>query len=241
MNRDIICFDFETGGRNPLTCQPTQIAAIALDGRNLRPKGYFNSMMRPIIDDDKAVAAGVGPIEEGALKVTGQTREGLAKAPLPKGVWKKFCAFVDKYNWKGSPYFAPIPCGYNIIGYDMKIVDRLCKEYGPYDDNRQCQKLFHQIYKFDVMDDMYGWTEGDPDVKSISMDNVRKRLGMSSDNAHDALQDVRDTANIFIRLQKTRRAVYQNMQAEGGFDGMFVDSELPISDTYGSEITVGAK
>ena len=62
-------------------CQPTQIAAMALDGRNFRVKGTFESMMRPIIDDDKAIAAGVGPIEEGALKVTGQTREQLAQAP----------------------------------------------------------------------------------------------------------------------------------------------------------------
>jgi len=222
MNRDIIMFDFETGGRNPLKCQPTQIAAIALDGRNFRPKGEFNSMMRPIIDDDKAIAAGVDPIEEGALKVTGQTREQLAKAPLPKGVWKKFCTFVNKYNWKGTPYFAPIPAGFNILGYDMKIVDRLCKEYGPWDDKRQSQKLFHQIYKIDVMDDVWLWTEGDPDVKSISMDSLRERMCLSSDNAHDALQDVRDTANIFIKLQKSRRAVYRNMK----FEKAFADGKL---------------
>jgi len=222
MNRDIIVFDFETGGRNPLRCQPTQIAAIALDGRNFRLKGEFNSMMRPIIDDDKALAAGVDPLEEGALKVTGQTRAKLAKAPLPKGVWKKFCAFVNKYNWKGTPYFAPIPAGFNILGYDMKIVDRLCKEYGPYDDKRQSQKLFHQIYKIDVMDDVWLWTEGDPNVRSISMDSLRERMGLSSENAHDALQDVKDTANIFIKLQKSRRAVYRNMK----FEKAFADGKL---------------
>lgn len=224
MNRDIIMFDFETGGRNPLRCQPTQIAAIALDGRNFRLKGEFNSMMRPILDDDKAIAAGVDPIEEGALKVTGQTRAQLAKAPLPKGVWKKFCTFVNKYNWKGTPYFAPIPAGFNILGYDMKIVDRLCKEYGPFDDKRQCQKLFHQIYKIDVMDDVWLWTEGDPAVKSISMDSLRERMGLSSENAHDALQDVKDTANIFIKLQKSRRAVYRNMK----FEKAFADGKLYV-------------
>lgn len=224
MKRDIIVFDFETGGRNPLRCQPTQIAAIALDGRNFRPKGEFQSMMRPIIDDEKALAAGVDPLEEGALKVTGQTREQLAKAPLPKGVWKKFCTFVNKYNWQGKPFFAPIPCGFNILGYDMKIVDRLCKEYGPYDDKRQGQKLFHHIYKIDVMDDVFLWTEGDPAVKSISMDSLRERMGLSSENAHDALQDVKDTANIFVKLQKSRRLVYQNMK----FDKAFADGNLHI-------------
>ena len=224
MNRDIIMFDFETGGRNPLKCQPTQIAAIALDGRNFKLKGQFNSEMRPILDDKKAVKAGVDPVEDEALRITNKTRAGLAKAPLPKGVWKKFITFVNKYNWKGTPYFAPIPAGFNIIGYDMKIVDRLCKEYGPWDDKRECQKLFHQIYKIDVMDDVWLWTEGDPDVKSISMDSLRERMGLSSENAHDALQDVKDTANIFIKMQKSRRAVYRNMK----FERAFADGKLYV-------------
>jgi len=222
MNRDIIVFDFETGGRNPHKCQPTQIAAIALDGRNFKPKGTFNSLMRPILDDEKAIALGVDPVEDEALKVTRKTREELAKAPLPKTVWKKFVNFVEKYNWKGTSFFAPIPCGFNIIGYDMHIVNRLCKEYGPWDENRQQQKLFHQIYKIDVMDDVWLWTEGDPEVKSISMDSLRERMGLSSENAHDALQDVKDTANIFIKLQKSRRAVYRNMK----FEKAFADGQL---------------
>ena len=222
MNRDIIVFDFETGGRNPHRCQPTQIAAIALDGRNFRLKGEFNSLMRPILDDKKAIAAGVDPVEDEALKVTRKTREELAKAPLPKGVWKKFITFVNKYNWKGTPFFAPIPAGFNIIGYDMHIVNRLCEQYGPYDDKRQCRKLFHQIYKIDVMDDVWLWTEGDPNVRSISMDSLRERMGLSKENAHDALQDVKDTANIFIKLQKSRRAVYKNMK----FEKAFADGQL---------------
>lgn len=224
MNRDIIMFDFETGGRNPLKCQPTQIAAIALDGRNFKVKGKFNSEMRPILDDNKAIEAGVDPVEDEALNITHKTREGLAKAPLPKGVWKKFCTFVNKYNWKGTPFFAPIPAGYNIIGFDMKIVDRLCKQYGPWDEKRQTQKLFHQIYKIDVMDDVWLWTEGDPNVKHINMDSLRERMGLSSDNAHDALQDVKDTANIFIKLQKSRRAVYRNMK----FEKAFADGHLYV-------------
>lgn len=224
MNRDIIVFDFETGGRNPLRCQPTQLGAIALDGRNFRKKGEFNSMMRPIMDDEKALAADVDPLEDEALRKTGQTRDQLKKAPLPKGVWKKFCAFVDKYNWKGTPFFAPIPCGFNIIGYDMPIVDRLCEQYGPWDDKKKKQKLFHQIYVYDVFQDVRLWTEGDPGIKSISMDSLRELMGLSSENAHDALQDVKDTANIFIKLQKSRRAIYQNMK----FEKAFADGNLFI-------------
>ena len=61
------------------------------------------------------------------------------------------------------------------------------------------------------------WTEGDPSVRSISLDSLRERMGLSGENAHDALQDVKDTANIFIKMLKTHRAVYQNIEFEKAF------------------------
>jgi len=217
MNRDIIVFDFETGGRDPNTCQVTQLAALAIDGRSFKLKGTFNSEVWAEVDDDEALKKGLAPVEEGALKVTGKTREQISKAPNPKVVWEKFCAFVNKYNWKGTSFFAPIPAGYNILGYDMIIIDRLCKQYGPWDEQRQRQKLFHQIYKIDMMDNYWMWTEGDPSIKSRSMDSIRELMGMSSENAHDALQDVKDTANLMIKFMKTHRAVYRNLKLEKAF------------------------
>jgi DNA polymerase III epsilon subunit-like protein len=222
--RDYIVFDFETGSRNPQKTQPTQIAALALDGRNFRLKGTFNSEIRPIIDDEKAIKAGLDPLEDEALRITGKTRKALAKAPLPKTVWKKFENFVNQYNWKGTQFFAPIPAGFNIIGFDMIIVNRMCEQYGSYDKERQQQKIFNKIYKVDMMDNMFMWTEGDPSIKSISMDSLRERMGLSSENAHDALQDVKDTANIMIKFMKTHRAVYRNLK----IDKAFADGELYV-------------
>ena len=222
--RDYIVFDFETGSRNPRKTQPTQLAALALDGRNFKLKGSFNSEIRPVLDDEKAIEMGFDPLEDEALKITGKTREALAKAPMPKTVWKKFCNFVDQYNWKSTQFFAPIPAGFNIIGFDMIIVDRLCKAYGPYDKDRGQQKLFNKIYKVDMMDNMFMWTEGDPSIKSISMASLRDRMGISKENAHDALQDVKDTANIMIKFMKTHRAVYRNLK----IDKAFADGELYV-------------
>ena len=222
--RDYIVFDFETGSRNPQKTQPTQIAALALDGRNFKLKGTFNSAIRPILDDEKAMEMGFDPLEDEALRITGKNREDLAKAPMPKTVWKKFVNFVNQYNWKGTQFFAPIPAGFNIIGFDMIIVNRMCKAYGPYDKDRQQQKLFNKIYKVDMMDNMFMWTEGDPAIKSISMDSVRDRMGLSKENAHDALQDVKDTANIMIKFMKTHRSVYRNLK----IDKAFADGELYI-------------
>jgi DNA polymerase III epsilon subunit-like protein len=223
-NRDYIVFDFETGSRNPHKTQPTQIAALALDGRNLAVKGTFNSEICPILNDEEAIANGVDPIEDGALKVTNKNREDLAKAPSLKSVWSKFIKFVDQYNWKGDAFFNPIPVGYNIIGFDMIIINRLCKEFGPWDKTREEQKLFSKVYKVDLMDNVFMWTESDPSFKSISMDSLRERMGLSSENAHDALQDVKDTANIFIKLLRTHRSVYQNIT----FEKAFANGELYV-------------
>lgn len=223
-NRDYICFDVETGSRNPHKTQVTQIAALALDGRNFKLKGTFNSEVRPILDDDEAIAAGLDPIQDEALKITGKTREALAEAPALKSVWTKFTKFVSQFNWKGDAFFNPIPVGFNIIGFDMIIMNRLCQQYGPWDKERNQQKLFSKVYKFDIMDNIFAWTESDPGVKSISMDALRERMSLSTENAHDALQDVKDEANIFIKLMKTHRAIYQNMN----FDKAFANGELYI-------------
>ena len=214
--RDFIVFDFETGSRNPHKTQPTQLAALALDGRSLKPKGTFNSEMRTM-SDKKAIEAGLDPLEDEALRITGKNREDLKKAPTPRSVWKKFVQFVDQYNWKGTQWFAPIPVGFNILGFDMIIINRLCKAYGPWNEDRSQQKLFHAIHKIDVMDNIFMWTEADPAVKSISMDSLRDRMGLSKENANDALQDVRDTANIMKKFLKTHRAVYQNLTIDKAF------------------------
>jgi DNA polymerase III epsilon subunit-like protein len=184
--RDIIVFDFETGSRNPHKTQPTQIAAIALHGRKLtiQPNGIFNSEIRPILDDKKAIEAGFDPVEEEALKITGKTREALAKAPLPKTVWKKFEDFCMQFNFKKSSYTAPIAAGYNIIGFDLPIVQR------------------------------------NKDFKSLSMDFLREYMGFpeeSKQNAHDALQDVKDTANILIKFLKFQRNISQKTKFEKAF------------------------
>ena len=224
---NIIVFDYETGGINPNECQPTQLAALALDGVTLKCLATFDSEMWAETNDDKALENGLSPLQAGALKVTGKTREQIAKAPKPKAVWTKFVSFVKKYNKNNTQWGRPIPCGYNIINYDLPIINRMAKAFGPYDDKYLRSSLFHPIKKIDVMDDMYLWTESDPNVTSISMDNVRKRMGISGEGAHDALQDVKDTANIMIKFMNTRREIYKK-KLSANLDMAFANGGLYI-------------
>ena len=39
---------------------------------------------------------------------------------------------------------------------------------------------------------MFMWTTYISEVKSLSLDNMRDYLGLSKDNAHDAIKDVED-------------------------------------------------
>ena len=217
--RDIIVFDFETGSRNPQKTQPTQIAAVVIHGKSLKIKksGTFNSEIRPILDDDKAIELGLDPVEDEALAITRKTRKALAKAATPKFVWKKFAKFVAMHNWKGTPWFNPIAAGYNINNFDLPIVQRMCDEYGPVDKKTGKQSLFHPIYKIDLMDTVWMWLENNPDVRSISMDSMRDLMNLSKDNAHDALQDCLDTANILVKFMKLHRTLSPKVKFEKAF------------------------
>ena len=42
--------------------------------------------MKPILDDEEAIAAGLDPVEDEALDITRKTRKALAKAQTPKYV-----------------------------------------------------------------------------------------------------------------------------------------------------------
>ena len=224
--RDIIVFDLETGSANPQKAQITQIAAVALHPRKLKIQtgGIFNSEVRPILDDELAIKEGLDPVQEEALQITGKNRKDLAKAPSEKIVWKSFVDFCNKFNFKKTSYFAPIAAGYNINGFDLPIINRVAEKYGDVGKNGK-QKIFNNIFSIDMMQHLYCWFEDNQDVKSFKMDYFRDYFGFpeeSKANAHDALQDVKDTANILIKFLKFQREIcgktkFQKAFASGEF------------------------
>lgn len=224
----LIVYDLETTGKNKDGCQITQIAAIALHSRKLtlEPNGIFNSELKPIMDDEEAIKAGFDPIEEKALEVTRKTREGLAKAPETKVVWESFVNWVNRFNWKKGSYTAPIPCGYNINGFDSFIIQRYCEKYGPLNSEGR-QGLFNNIWKIDLMDMIFGWTESNEELKNRKLTTIAEWVGIPKDqieNAHDALVDIKLTANILIKLLKFQRALSKTTK----FDTAFAGKELYI-------------
>lgn len=206
-NSIYLMYDYETGSRNPNTTQAIQLACIAIEPRSLEiiPNSEFESLIKPEFEEIKCKELGIDPLEDQALAVNGKTKEELAKAPQLKVVWKSFTQYCMNYNPSGKKWTAPCLVGFNNIGFDNVILDRMAKEFGPWDSERKQCTLFNPIIKLDLMQMLLPWFESEYNLKSISMDNMRDFLGMSKDGGHDALVDVKQQAEIFIKLMKITR------------------------------------
>jgi DNA polymerase III epsilon subunit-like protein len=214
MNYKNICvFDFETSSPNPTDCEVIQVGGIVLNNRTLEPIDQFCSWVQPPTFD--------GPgVDPKTLQWHADEREEpldtflekLKTAPTIDLVWPKWTEFVDRFNKTSgkakSGFMAPVPCGYNIRGFDLPISDRLCRKYGPWDKKQDKQRLF-SFFVFDLMDHMWFWTEDceDAEVKTKLKfsENVLPWMGVEPDGAHDALIDSQWCATVAIKLIKLER------------------------------------
>jgi DNA polymerase III epsilon subunit-like protein len=219
MNKNYICvFDFETGGRNPHTCEILQIGAIIIDNRTLEEKDQFQTKMKPHNMD---------ALEDDALGVTGITREELLElsdAYYPETIWPQFVAWVNKYNKSKknpSPYHAPVAAGYNINGFDMPVLRRYCKKYGPWDEKRGDQKVFSQVFTYDLQAEMWTWFEHSIEPENLRLSTVAEWLGLDSSGAHDALFDCR-MCSIIIRenMRRKRESMKKMNYMKGKYRGL---------------------
>lgn len=189
--------DFEATSKNAEICQPTSLSAVIFSARKLElmPNGIFNSLIKPELDDAKALAAGLAPVTDEVLNLTHMTREQLNDAPTLDVVWPNFLKWLEQFsNSSTNQWDKPIFCGYNIIKYDSTIIKRIAKKYGPWDDEYNEPKVFHPTIVFDLMVEVFKYTENMKinSNNSISMDSIRKWLNIDDKLAHMSLKDVLD-------------------------------------------------
>lgn len=196
----------ETGGLNPLRCQPLEIAAVCIDPRKLEviPNSTFHSKIKPL-SDEMAIAAELDIVEKTALAVNHITLEELQECPNEGDVWSSFCDYIYQWNPKKSDWDAPLGAGFNINNFDMKIVNRLCEWYGPWNKKKGQQKLFNPIQTVDLRDIMWLINENNPEIEGNSMDAIRDYLDMPKGLAHTALGDVTQGAELLCRCMKLIR------------------------------------
>lgn len=232
-------FDFETttntGNISGYTDEPVQICCTIIDPRRLEivEGGTFKSYMRPpthynIVDKyGNITKADYIPTQDSLgfhARVRGCTREEILeiwnKAPSQKNVWDglmKFCErFHDPSAKRRDKLSFPILVGWNNIAYDNPIFDRMCERFG-YVGKDGKQNVRRDNSTIDIMHLWMMWTENNPDIEKLKFDETRKYLGIKLDGGHDAEKDVKDCAELFIRLTKLHRYCASKTKFEGSF------------------------
>lgn len=166
-------------------------------------------------------------IEDEALEVNGIKLEDIKDAPLIQDVWSSFVEFNYKFNPSKKSWNGLIRSGYNIKNFDNKITDRLCKEFGPYDNKWSAQNLFHPIHSYDILDDVGRFTESKRinNNNSISLDSLREWMGIEKDGAHNALNDVLVCSFILIKFLK----LYRHFAPKVVFENSFTEENKAIA------------
>lgn len=215
----------ETDGSDPKVCSPVQIAAVMVDPVNLEiiKDSEFNMSFKPEVLEDNDNYVYTTDILDFHAKVRGCSKDDVLSSwknyPKQNQAWDMFVNYLGKYHTrttKKSQFSAPIAAGYNINRFDLIIVDRLSNKYKNLNKEGRTD-LFYPRDVIDVMNVLFYWFENNNDIKSLSLDTMRDYFGISKDNAHDALKDVNDTAQLMIRFLKLHR----NMAAKIKFKGAF--------------------
>jgi DNA polymerase III epsilon subunit-like protein len=192
--RKIIVFDFETDSPNPETCQPVQLAAIAIDPRNLKivKNSQFSSFMKPEgIDKDDYLTPEVTKCIEWHAKNQKRNFDDILADwktyPSQKLVWESFHQYCMKFNKKENLWQAPIPCGANIRAFDLVICKRLNEKYDK-------KVMFWERDMIDVQHLAWLWLSWIDGPENIKMDTLKDHFGFVNEDRHDALQDVKEEA-----------------------------------------------
>jgi DNA polymerase III epsilon subunit-like protein len=224
----IVVFDLETSSSNKEMCEILEIGAIVLNPRNLKPyRGEeFQVLMQPTDWD------ALSPKAEKVHKIT---REKLQAEGVDAAEgWHQFTKFVDQFRRGGKTdsYFAPVPAGFNILGFDLPIVERYCKRYGPGKmdkDGQWSQGLFFKYMDFDAMRIMAAWTENLKEPAKLNMDYLRRFMGFPPESfaaAHSALSDAKDEAALLVKLLQFHRTLSPHI----AFKDCFSKTSKPMSE-----------
>lgn len=223
-HRTIIVFDFETTSADASRCSPVQLSAIALNPRTLNviPNSEFNSFMKPHPDDFVDPETVDWHVKIRNNQGGNYTAETLLKEwetyPPQDIVWKSFTDYLLRYhtNAKSKTMFsAGIFAGANILSFDCVIIQRLSERYGNVNKEGKSNIAFPRD-RIDIQQLLFYWWENLADVpNSFAVDNLRDFFGMSKEKGHDALQDVKDCAEMIVRCLRLMRNFSSKVKFKG--------------------------
>ena len=227
-NTQKICvFDLETDGANPSNCSPVQIAAVMVDPKKLEiiKDSEFNISLKPEkLETDADYDYADSDVLDFHAKVRGCSSQDILKSwrdfQKQEQGWKMFISYLDMYHLRGgkkSMFTAPLAAGYNINRFDLKITDRLSQKYGNVDKKENKSNIFYPRDMIDLMHIIFYWFEGNSELKNYTLDHLREYFGIDKEGAHDALKDVKDSAEILIRFLRLHRSLGKKIKFRGSF------------------------
>lgn len=226
INYNKICvFDLETDGSDPSVCSPVQIAAIMIDPIKLEiiKDSEFNINIKPEVMESDDKYEYTTDILDFHAKVKGCSKDDVYQMwkqyPKQDQSWKMFVNYLEQYHTrtsKKSQFSAPIAAGYNINRFDLPIVHRLSAKFGNINKEGRSDIFFPRDV-LDIINVVFYWFENNNDLKNYSLDTLRDYLGISKEGAHDALKDVKDSAEILVRFMKLHRNLSQKIKFKGAF------------------------
>lgn len=226
INYNKICvFDFETDGSDPKQCSPVQIAAVMIDPLQLEiiEGSEFNINFKPEVLEKNDNYHYETDILDFHAKVKGCKKEEVLaewyEYPRQELSWTLFTNYLEKYHTrtsKKSQFSAPIAAGYNIFRFDLPIINRLSQKYG--NTNKEGNSnIFFPRDVVDLLNLIFYWFEHNNDLKSYTLDTVRDYFGIDKEGAHDAIKDVKDTAEILIRFLRLHRNLGNKIKFKNSF------------------------
>lgn len=226
VNYNKICiFDFETDGSDPFSCSPVQLACVIIDPISLEiiPNSEFNVNFKPEFLEQNPDYEYTTDVVDFHAKVQGCSKAEIMNRwknnPSQEHSWKMFTDYLSKYHTrstKKSQFSAPIAAGYNIYRFDLPIIDRLSRKYGNVNKENRTD-IFFPRDTIDLINLIFMWFEQNNDLKNYTLDSVRDYFGISKEGAHDAVKDIRDSANLLLRFMKLHRRLASTIKFKDSF------------------------
>jgi len=200
-NRSFVVYDIETNGTSYQNGHEiVQIAALTINPHDFsinEEVGEFEVVLQPQTPE-KA--------DPKAIEVIGQDLWNRAKneGVHPKVGLRKFKEYLDKTNMSGKFYHAPILAGFNICGFDNPFTQHYMLEYKVVSSANNMPWAY---LSYDLLPMMHAIFGGD-DMKNHKLDTYLEMFGIGrSSSTHDALEDVRQTAQLFIKYNRFMRKI----------------------------------
>lgn len=175
----LLYVDVESTGLDSRLCDIIQLACIpVIDGVQHKP---FNQFCQPLNYDT---------IEQGAIDAHGITVQRMRTFQPQADMVKAFVAYLKQFNCSF------VMAGFN-INFDRKFLGALFQKHGL---NEEYRELFsnnvHDVYIRAKL------LKSQKKIASAKLGVVAEYLGVSLENAHDALNDIKATIEVDYKLSE---------------------------------------